>query len=245
MAVAAPKPSAEAPQLSRSFQFHGRTFLAFVLKPEMPIGRWVAEADTWLSRSPGFFSGKPVVVDVSRLLLTKGKLAKLIADLGSRGIRVMGLLGADPAWVDADLPPVLTPGRTTDSETPRESAATAPVSEATAPEMPAPSSRVIDSHVRSGQTLFHDGDLTIIGSVSSGAEIVATGSIHIYGALRGRVLAGADGNKTAHIFCRRLAAELVAIDGYYRMAEDFPSDLLERPVHAWLEDGDLKISTLD
>ena len=111
--------------------------------------------------------------------------------------------------------------------------------------MPAPSSRVIDLHVRSGQTLFHDGDLTIIGSVSSGAEIVATGSIHIYGALRGRVLAGADGNKTAHIFCRRLAAELVAIDGYYRMAEDFPSDLLERPVHAWLEDGDLKISTLD
>jgi septum site-determining protein MinC len=239
MAAAAPKPSAEAPQLSRSVQFRGRTFFAFVLKPELPIGRWVAQADTWLSRSPGFFSGKPVVVDVSQLLLTKGKLAKLIADLSSRGIRVMGLLGADPAWVDADLPPVLTPGRTTESETPRE------MRETTAPVMRAPASRVIDSHVRSGQTLFHDGDLTIIGSVSSGAEIVATGSIHIYGALRGRVLAGADGNKAAHIFCRRLAAELVAIDGYYRMAEDFPSDLLERPVHAWLEDGDLKINALD
>jgi septum site-determining protein MinC len=242
MAVAAPKPSAEAPQLSRSFQFHGRTFLAFVLKPEMPIGRWVAEADTWLSRSPGFFSGKPVVVDVSRLLLTKTKLAKLIADLGSRGIRVMGLLGADPAWVDADLPPVLNPGRTADSDAPRE---TREPAAAAAPAAPAPAARVIDAHIRSGQTLFHDGDLTIIGSVSSGAEIVATGSIHIYGALRGRVLAGADGNKTAHIFCRRLAAELVAIDGYYRMAEDFPSDLLERPVHAWLEDGDLKINALD
>jgi septum site-determining protein MinC len=242
MAVAAPKPSAETAQLSRSFQFHGRTFLAFVLKPEMPIGRWVSEADTWLSRSPGFFSGKPVVVDVSRLLLTKGKLAKLIADLGARGIRVMGLLGADPAWVDADLPPVLTPGRTTELDTPRETRETR---EAAAPLPPAPSARVIPSHVRSGQTLFHDGDLTIIGSVSSGAEIVATGSIHIYGALRGRVLAGADGNKAAHIFCRRLAAELVAIDGYYRMAEDFPSDLLEKPVHAWLEDGDLKINALD
>jgi septum site-determining protein MinC len=245
MAVAAaPKPSAETPQLSRSFQFQGRTFLAFVLKPEMPIGRWMAEADTWLSRSPDFFAGKPVVVDVSRLLLTKGKLAKLIADLNARGIRVMGLLGADPAWVDADLPPVLTPSRATESETPREKKSEAPA-EAPAPVRPAPSSLVIDSPIRSGQTLFHDGDLTIMGAVSSGAEIVATGSIHIYGALRGRVLAGADGNSAAHIFCRRLAAELVAIDGFYRMADDFPESLLEKPAHAWLEDGVLKIKALD
>ena len=164
MAAAAPQPSAATPPPSRSFKFHGRTFLAFVLKPEMPIGRWIDEADSWLSRSPGFFSAKPVVVDVSRLLLTKGKLAKLIADLGSRGIRVMGLLGADPAWVDADLPPVLTPGRATDPKTSRET------HEAVAPVKLAPSSLVIDTHVRSGQTLFHDGDLTIIGSVSSGAE---------------------------------------------------------------------------
>lgn len=240
MAAAAPKPSATTAQPSQSFTFHGRTFLAFVLKPEMPIGRWLGEADAWLSRSPGFFAAKPVVVDVSRLLLTKGKLAKLIADLGSRGIRVMGLLGADPAWVDDDLPPVLAPGRAINPETTREKAPAAQ-----APAEPAPSSRVIDTHVRSGQTVFQDGDLTIIGSVSSGAEIVATGSIHIYGALRGRVLAGADGNQAAHIFCRRLAAELVAIDGYYRMAEDLPPSLLEKPAHAWLEDGILTIKALD
>ncbi|MGK2922991.1 MAG: septum site-determining protein MinC [Methyloceanibacter sp.] len=240
MAAAAPKPSATTAQPSRSFTFHGRTFLAFVLKPEMPTGRWLAEADAWLSRSPGFFAAKPVVVDVSRLLLTKGKLATLVADLGSRGIRVMGLLGADPAWVDDDLPPVLAPGRAIDPETTREKAPAAQ-----APPEPAPSSRVIDTHVRSGQTVFQDGDLTIIGSVSSGAEIVATGSIHIYGALRGRVLAGADGNQAAHIFCRRLAAELVAIDGYYRMAEDLPPSLLEKPAHAWLKDGILTIKALD
>lgn len=240
MAAAAPKPSATTAQPSRSFTFHGRTFLAFVLKPEMPIGRWLAEADTWLSRSPGFFAAKPVVVDVSRLLLTKAKLATLVADLGSRGIRVMGLLGADPAWVDDDLPPVLAPGRAIDPETTREKAPAAQ-----APAEPAPSSRVIDTHVRSGQTVFQDGDLTILGSVSSGAEIVATGSIHTYGALRGRVLAGANGNQAAHIFCRRLAAELVAIDGYYRMAEDLPSSLLEKPAHAWLEDGILTIKALD
>ena len=94
------------------------------------------------------------------------------------------------------------------------------------------------------QSLFHEGDVTVIGSVSSGAEIVATGSIHIYGTLRGRVLAGADGNPRAHIFCRRVEAELIAIDGYYRMADEM-APLLGKPIHAWLEDGALTIKTLD
>ena len=64
---------ATATQPSQSFQFCGRSFLAFVLRPEIPISRWMSEADTWLSRSPGFFAGKPVVLDVSGLLLTKAK----------------------------------------------------------------------------------------------------------------------------------------------------------------------------
>jgi hypothetical protein len=73
-------PSPQAPSSS--------TFLAFVLKPEMPIGRWMAQADTWLARPPGLFAAKPVVVDVSSLLLTKSNLSKLIGDLGARGMRV-------------------------------------------------------------------------------------------------------------------------------------------------------------
>ncbi|MGH6866063.1 MAG: septum site-determining protein MinC [Methyloceanibacter sp.] len=230
---------AAAAHPSQTFQFHGRTFLAFVLRPEMPIGRWIAEADTWLSRSPGFFAGKPVVVDVSKLLLTKSKMVKLIADLGARGVRVMGMLGADPSWTDTDLPPVLSPSQTAEPVPARET------SQSPAVEKPAATSLLIDSHIRSGQSLFHGGDLTIVGSVSSGAEIVATGSIHIYGVLRGRVMAGADGNPSAHIFCRRLAAELVAIDGYYRLAEEIEPNLLEKPVHAWLENEALNIKALD
>jgi septum site-determining protein MinC len=222
---------------SASFQFCGRSLLAFVLKPKMPIGQWMAEADIWLSRSPGFFSGKPVVVDVSGLLLTKDKTAQLIADLNARAIRVMGMLGADASLTDPALPPLLSPAGKTEF---------AASSEPTAPQAPpAPtSSLLIDTPVRSGQSLFHEGDVTVIGSVSSGAEIVATGSIHIYGTLRGRVLAGADGNAEAHIFCRRLEAELIAIDGYYRMADDISASL-GKPVHAWLQDGALTIKALD
>jgi septum site-determining protein MinC len=222
-----------------SFQFCGRSFLAFVLKPKMPFDEWIAQADRWLARSPGFFSGKPVVVDVSGLLLSKDNAAELIADLGMRDIRVMGLLGTDDRLIDPALPPLLSPAGKTEFQVASEASDPQP-----SPASPAASSLLIDTPVRSGQSLFHEGDVTVIGSVSSGAEIVASGSIHIYGTLRGRVLAGADGNAKAHIFCRRLEAELIAIDGYYRMADDI-SSFLGKNVHAWLEDGALTIKALD
>ena len=75
-------------------------------------------------------------------------------------------------------------------------------------------------HVRSGQSVFFaDGDVTVVGSVGSGAEVVAGGSIHVYGTLRGRAMAGTSGNSRARIFCRRIEAELLAIDGFYRTAD--------------------------
>ena len=64
------------------------------------------------------------------------------------------------------------------------------------------------------------GDITVLGSIASGAEVVAGGSVHIYGTLRGRAMAGCNGNRRARIFCRRLEAALMAIGGYYRAADD-------------------------
>ena len=65
-------------------------------------------------------------------------------------------------------------------------------------------------------------DLTVLATVGAGAEVIADGSIHIYGALRGRALAGAQGNEKARIFCREFHAELVAIAGHYKVLEDIP-----------------------
>ena len=107
-------------------------------------------------------------------------------------------------------------------------------------------SLLIEAPVRSGQTIvFIDGDITVLGSVGSGAEIVAGGSIHVYGALRGRAMAGVNGNASARIFCNKIEAELLAIDEQYRTTEDTDAKLRGRPVQAWLEDGDLKIAALD
>lgn len=100
--------------------------------------------------------------------------------------------------------------------------------------------------VRSGQQLYAEQrDLTVVGTVGAGAEVIADGSIHIYGALRGRALAGAQGMENARIFCRDFHAELVAIAGTYMVADDFPRDLMGRAVQIRLEKGKLDIAALD
>ena len=111
---------------------------------------------------------------------------------------------------------------------------------------PKSTSLLLDSPVRSGQSVvFTEGDVTVLGSVGSGAEIVAGGSIHIYGALRGRAMAGVNGNSAARIFCQRIEAELLAIDGYYQTAEDIGPTLRNRPAQAWLEGNIMKVTPLN
>jgi septum site-determining protein MinC len=105
---------------------------------------------------------------------------------------------------------------------------------------------LIESPIRSGQSVnFPFGEVTVLGSVASGAEIVAGGSIHIYGALRGRAMAGSMGDARARIFCSRNEAELLAIDGYYQTAENMDAKLRGRPVQVWLEGAGLNVEALD
>jgi len=105
---------------------------------------------------------------------------------------------------------------------------------------------LLDSPVRSGQSIvFMEGDVTVLGSVGSGAEIVAGGSIHIYGTLRGRAMAGVNGNSNARIYCQKIEAELLAIDGYYQTADEIDVSLRNRPAQAWLEGDTMKITPLN
>ncbi len=100
--------------------------------------------------------------------------------------------------------------------------------------------------VRSGQQVYaQDRDLTVCATVGAGAEVIADGSIHIYGALRGRALAGAGGLATARIFCREFHAELVAVAGHYKVLEEIPKELLGKAVQIWLEHDKLRIEQLD
>jgi septum site-determining protein MinC len=99
--------------------------------------------------------------------------------------------------------------------------------------------------VRSGQQIYAEQrDLTVLGTVGAGAEVIADGSIHIYGALRGRALAGARDNDKARIFCREFHAELVAIAGHYKVMEDLPVELRGKAVQIWLDNEQIHIAAL-
>jgi septum site-determining protein MinC len=242
---------------THAIRFRGRSLMAFTLTPVPPIAEWLAELDQWIANSPGFFVGKPVVLDLAGVSLSESAIGHLVKELSERGVRTMGLEGADPAALGPQLPPVLIGGRPSAEEKPSvsESAPEAPVA-AAAPAEPAlaaaaparrePASLLIDTPIRSGQSvIFPHGDVTVLGSVASGAEVVAGGSIHIYGALRGRAMAGSMGDARARIFCRKNEAELIAIDGYYRTAEDTEAKLRGRAVQVWLEGAGLTIAALE
>jgi septum site-determining protein MinC len=235
----------------RPIRLKGRSFLALALSPEQPFDDWLARLDDLASRSTGFFMRRPVVLDINSLDIDRSQLRELIDKLGARKVRVMGIEGARPSLLGADLPPAMMDGRpasdfeapcddeSSKSNTPERVVPPAPPSPKAAPSM------LVTQPVRSGQSLiFTEGDVTIVGSVASGAEIIAGGSIHIYGTLRGRAMAGSMGHASARIFCNKLEAELVAIDGYYKTAEDLEPDLRGKAVQFWLDGDTFKVGPL-
>ena len=225
-------------------RFRGRSFIAFALTPEPPIVNWLAELDNWRRNSPGFFAGRPLILDLSAVTLSSHAIAHLLQELTAREIGILGIEGVEPSQLEPGMPPLLKGGRTTNADEPDAPPRRRPaLAEAPRPER---TSLLLDDPVRSGQSvIFLGGDVTVIGSIGSGAEVVAGGSIHVYGAIRGRAMAGASGNPRARIFCRKAEPELLAIDGYYRTSEDIDNSLLGRPIQARLEGNDMKITALD
>lgn len=221
-------------------RLRGRSYVAFVFSPFMPIMNWLEEIDATLARSPGFFAGRPIVLDLSAVELSSHGVAHLVSNLETRGIRVLGLEGIEAGGLDSKLPPVLSGGRgcVVEQAEPKKV-------EVQPPPPPTPS-LLLRNPVRSGQRIvFTEGDVTVLGSVGSGAEIVAGGSIHIYGTLRGRAMAGINGNSDARIYCQKIEAELLAIDGYYQTAEDIGETLRRQPAQAWLDGDILRITPLN
>ena len=225
----------------QSLMFRARSYTGFVIMPRPPIVEWLADLDASLEQSKGFFAGHPIVVDLSAVTLSANAITQLLASLEERNIRILGIEGLEPDAAAPGLPPILRGGRGTQDI---ESLEVAPA--AAAPKKQEAASLLIDTPVRSGQSVvFIEGDVTVLGAVGSGAEIIAGGSIHIYGTLRGRAMAGATGNARARIFCHRVEAELLAIDSFYKTAEDIDESLRRGPAQAWLEGNTLKISALN
>lgn len=226
-------------------RFRGRSFMATVLAPLPPIADWLAELDAVNARAPSFFAGRPVILDLAGLRLTRADLEELVADLGQRSITILGVEGAPDGVLGPGLPPPLSGGRPSGEVAPPDSEA-AP--DAALPASPPPPARslILDAPVRSGQTILHmEGDVVVMGAVASGAEVIAGGSVHIYGTLRGRAVAGVSGNPQARIWCRRFEPELVAIDGLYKAADDLDAAFQGQAVEVRLVDDAILLAKLD
>jgi len=171
-----------------------------------------------VAQAPDFLAQAPVVLEPAAELDSDAlDLVALTELLRRHGLVPVGLRGGDEALRQrAGLAGLALLG---DAGTPARGSQTPPPSTPAA--APQTSARVVDKPVRSGQQVYAEGgDLVVLGTVSTGAEVIADGSIHIYGALRGRALAGARGDESARIFCQAMEPELVSIAGCYRLFEE-------------------------
>jgi len=215
-----------------------------------------------VQHAPNLFARAPVVVDLSHLpeLPDLETVRDLIARIREAGMLPVGLSYGttenEQLARALDLPlfakfraPYERSGKEAaePQPVPVEKAKPAAASAAVAPAAhgEATIGLVHDKPVRSGQQVYARGrDLILTKLVANGAEVIADGSIHVYGALRGRALAGAQGDTTARIYCQEFHAELVSIAGQYRVFEDMPQDLRGKAVQAWLDGDRLMLARL-
>ena len=223
----------------RGNEFKGSTFTLSVLHLTETDPQQIKELlNAKVAQAPQFFNSAPLVVSVEQLDITPDfeQLKALIED---EGFVLVGVTGAREevtrdAAKQAGLA-VMTAGRIVETSEPEP----APRQEVPAEPMLIPT-KVHHGNVRSGQQIYAaGGSLVIIGSVGNGAEVIADDSIHIYGSLRGRALAGARGNQQARVYCQQLEPELISIAGTYQLSDALPPEMVNKDVFVRLEQDKL------
>lgn len=203
------------------------------------------QLDEKIKQAPNFFQHAPMILDLQPLTKNGQTLdfESLIVLLKSKNLIPIGVRGLLPnaksLAIEAGLA-VFPDDKPSKKEAEAESSSNE--SAVKQENIPPLGSRVITQPVRSGQQIYAPGgDLIVLSSVSHGAEILADGHIHVYGALRGRALAGVMGNRDAMIICKSLEAELVSIAGQYRLSEDLKAIGWKQSVCVQLKENRLNI----
>jgi len=188
-----------------------------------------AQLEKITQKAPKYFANAPVMVDFTGVddHPDLEAMCAVLRDYHMKPIAARGI-------PDNVILPVI-PDRIDKKPTPQKT-----------PEKKFAQTMVVTKPIRAGTQIYaKDGDLIILSSVNAGAEVIADGHIHVYGPLRGRALAGANGNKNAHIFCKTLEAELIAIAGHYLVNEKIKMPKSQQEMlQIFLEDEKLQIKTI-
>lgn len=226
---------------SQAFKLKGRLYTLTVLHVLTTDKQQFAEqlADV-LAKAPKLFEHAPLVLDFSALSGEHVDIVELTSQLRQTGLMPVAIqgvsadqqmqaigLGLAPIHASSSQDKLFAEVQPEPTITPAETIRT----------------KLLTTPVRSGQQVVSKGgDLVVTSSVSQGAELLADGNIHVYGALRGRALAGIDGNKQARIFCHALEAELVSIAGFYRLSDSMQAP--QGPCQIFLQDEHIHIEPL-
>jgi septum site-determining protein MinC len=204
--------------------------------------------------APQFFNQAPLVINFSTFegLLTTDELDFIVQTCKALGLQPIAckalnaeLLQTLPAHMNVLGLANLPPSKSRETSIPVENTDQADVALSPLVNDSARESLIISRPVRSGQQIYAENtDLIILAAVNEGAEIIADGNIHVYGALRGRAIAGAQGNTSARIFSHQMEAELVSIAGNFILNETLREQCWKKPAQVYLEDESIIVSEL-
>ncbi len=224
-----------AKMMGQSFKLKGSLFTLSVLQLlTADLNAFDQDLKAKIQLAPKFFNCTPMVIDVQALKVDQLDFTQLKQVLQDNQVIAVGIKGAPNHWLEAIREANLAV-MNDHVKADKKPGGNAAFTEGT---------KIISEPVRSGQRIYAEGgDLIVIGTVSSGAEILADGNIHVYGSLRGRALAGVNGNKNTRIFCQQLAAELVSIAGHFQLFEHI-TELTHSLTEVYLKEDELIIATL-
>jgi septum site-determining protein MinC len=236
----------------KALEFKGRMMTLTVVRVQQPdLDAIESQLKAQIERAPGFFKGLPLLLELADESVDLNALVALLrryeltpvalhqpSETAAKSARDAGLgvFGQNRPMLREAPPPE------PEEEPAPKQEAPPPVPAFVAARAPA---KIISQPVRSGQQIYaKNADLVVLSSVGAGAEVIADGCIHVYGALRGRAIAGAQGDTQARIICQQMGAELVSVAGTYKISEDIKETVRGRSVQVYLDNGALKIEKL-
>jgi septum site-determining protein MinC len=240
----------------KTFQLKGSMVTVMVMEIlQSDLRDFAIQLHEKVSAAPDFFQDTPLVLNLEKLTeQDEIDFISLVDSCRNNGLFPFAVKGGSEQQLIAARSAGLVPisgGKAREESIEKPESKAEPVEENPVEDSPSQLSpakqptKMVTQPVRSGQQVYaKGGDLIVLSSVSEGAEILADGNIHVYGSLRGRALAGVQGDENARIFCSHLEASLISIAGVYLLNDNIEKNLLGESVQISLSEEQLKINAL-